>query len=40
MVLSPDGTTLYVANEDDNMVTVIDVATRQSIAGDPGRRRA
>ena len=38
--ISPDGKTLYVANEDDNMVTVIDVESRTQVDRDPGRRRA
>ena len=40
MVLSADGKTLYIANEDDNMVTVIDIATPQGDRRDPGGRRA
>ncbi len=28
MVISPDGTTIYVANEDDNLVSVVDIESR------------
>ena len=40
LAISADGKLLYVANEDDNMVTVIDIDSRQAICRDPGRRRA
>ena len=39
-VLSPDGKTLYVANEDDNLVTVIDLESKERHGRNPGRRRA
>ena len=31
---------MYVANEDDNMVTVVDIASRPDAVGDPGGRGA
>ena len=34
-VLSPDGKTLYVANEDDNLVTVIDLESKKVLAEIP-----
>src|SRR3546814_12385205 len=35
LVISPDGTRLYVANEDDNMVTVVDLKSGEAIAEIP-----
>jgi YVTN family beta-propeller protein len=35
MVVSPDGSVIYVANEDDNMVTVVDVASRTALSEIP-----
>ena len=34
-MLSPDGKMLYVANEDDNLVTVIDLEGRKVVAEIP-----
>ena len=34
-VVSPDGALIYVANEDDNMVTVVDVASRTALTEIP-----
>ena len=34
-MLSPDGKTLYIANEDDNLVTVIDIEARRVLAEIP-----
>ena len=34
-VLHPSGNPLYIANEDDNLVTVVDVETRQVLAEVP-----
>ena len=38
--VSPDGTLVFVANENDALLTAIDVKTRKAITQFPGRRRA
>jgi YVTN family beta-propeller protein len=35
LILSPDGRLLYISNENDNMVTAIDVTTRKQVAEIP-----
>jgi YVTN family beta-propeller protein len=40
MAVDPKGGILYIANEDDSMVTVMDTQERRGEGRDPGRRRA
>ena len=35
MALSPDGKTIYVSNENDNLVTMIDAQTKRQIGDVP-----
>ena len=40
MAVDPKGGTLYIANEDDSMVTVMDTKSGRRDRGNPGRGRA